>query len=48
MAEETIVAVFPSRVFRQSSRYVRAGSALKGAEELAGKRVGIQEWAHTA
>ena len=44
----TAIPVFPSRVFRQSSLYVRAGSPLKGAEELAGKRVGVPEWAQTA
>lgn len=42
------IPVFPSRVFRQSSLYVRADSPLKGAEELAGKRIGIPEWAQTA
>ena len=44
----TAIPVFPSRVFRQSSLYVRADSPLKGAGELAGKRVGIPEWAQTA
>ena len=42
------IPVFPSRVFRQSSLYVRADSPLKGAGELAGKRIGIPEWAQTA
>ena len=40
--------VFPSRVFRQSSIYVREDSPLKGPEDLAGKKVGIPEWAQTA
>jgi len=40
--------VFPSRVFRHSSIYVRADSALSRPEELAGKRVGVPEWAQTA
>ena len=44
----TAIPVFPSRVFRQSSLYVRADSPLKGAGELAGKRIGIPEWAQTA
>ena len=44
----TAIPVFPSRVFRQSSLYVRADSPLEGARELAGKRVGIPEWAQTA
>lgn len=44
----TAIPVFPSRVFRQSSLYIRADSSLKGAGELAGKRIGIPEWAQTA
>jgi len=44
----TAIPVFPSRVFRQSSLYVPAGSPLKDAEDLAGKRIGIPEWAQTA
>ena len=44
----TAIPVFPSRVFRQSSLYVRADSPLKSAGELAGKRIGIPEWAQTA
>ena len=44
----TAIPVFPSRVFRQSSLYIRSDSPLKGAEELAGKRIGIPEWAQTA
>ncbi len=44
----TAIPVFPSRVFRQSSLYVRAGSPIADAAELSGKRVGIPEWAQTA
>jgi 4,5-dihydroxyphthalate decarboxylase len=44
----TAIPVFPSRVFRQSSFYVRAGSHLKSAEQLAGCRIGVPEWAQTA
>ena len=44
----TAIPVFPSRVFRQSSLYVRADSPLKSAAEFAGKRIGIPEWAQTA
>ena len=40
--------VFPSRVFRHSSIYVRAGGAVRRPEDLAGKRVGVPEWAQTA
>lgn len=44
----TAIPVFPSRVFRQSSLYVRAGSPIKSAEDLRGKKIGIPEWAQTA
>lgn len=44
----TAIPVFPSRVFRQSSIFVRAGSPIRDAAELSGKRVGIPEWAQTA
>ena len=40
--------VFPSRVYRQSSIYVRTDSTLTRLEELAGKRIGVPEWAQTA
>jgi len=40
--------VFPSRVFRHSSIYVGGGSGIARAEDLAGKRVGVPEWAQTA
>ena len=39
--------VFPSRVFRHSSIYVRNGG-VAAPEDLAGKRVGVPEWAQTA
>ncbi len=39
--------VFPSRVFRHSSFYVRSGE-FSDPNQLAGKRVGIPEWAMTA
>jgi len=42
------IPVFPSRVFRLQSLYVRADSGLKGPEDLKGKRVGVPEWAQTA
>lgn len=44
----TAIPVFPSRVFRQSSLFVRADSTLREASALAGKRIGIPEWAQTA
>jgi 4,5-dihydroxyphthalate decarboxylase len=44
----TAIPVFPARAFRQSCIYVRADSELDAAESLAGRRVGIPEWAQTA
>lgn len=41
------IPVFPSRAFRHSSIFVRAGT-LTDPRELAGRRVGIPEWAQTA
>ena len=40
--------VFPSRVFRHSSIYIRSKSGITCPEDLAGKRVGVPEWAQTA
>jgi len=40
--------VFPSRVFRQGSLYVRRNGGVKTVNDLAGKRIGIPEWAQTA
>ena len=42
------IPVFPSRVFRQSALYVNARLGLRDPKELAGRRVGIPEWAQTA
>ncbi|MPZ86579.1 MAG: 4,5-dihydroxyphthalate decarboxylase [Nitriliruptorales bacterium] len=44
----TAIPVFPSRAFRQSSIYIRAGSPLRSPEDLREKRVGVPEWAQTA
>ncbi len=44
----TAIPVFPSRIFRQSSIFVRADGGLERPEDLAGKRVGLPEWAQTA
>jgi 4,5-dihydroxyphthalate decarboxylase len=44
----TAIPVFPSRVFRQSSVYIRRDGPIKRAEDLRGKRVGLPEWAQTA
>jgi len=40
--------VFTSRVFRHSSIYVRSDGAIARPEDLAGKRIGVPEWAQTA
>lgn len=44
----TAIPVFPSRVFRLSSLYVRRAGRVRGPRDLAGKRVGIPEWAQSA
>ncbi len=48
--DRSIVAipVFPWRVFRLSSFYVRENGPIKRPEDLVGKRVGVPEWAQTA
>jgi 4,5-dihydroxyphthalate decarboxylase len=42
------IPVFPSRVFRQSAFYVAANRNIRGPQDLAGKRIGVPEWAQTA
>lgn len=42
------IPVFPSRMFRHSAIYVPTGTALAAGADLAGRRVGIPEWAQTA
>jgi len=42
------IPVFPSRVFRLSSLYVRSGGRVKSPAELKGCRIGVPEWAQTA
>ncbi len=42
------IPVFPSRVFRLSSIYVRPDGPVKKPEDLAGKRIGVPEWGQTA
>jgi 4,5-dihydroxyphthalate decarboxylase len=40
--------VFVSRVFRHSAIYIRSDGAVSRPEDLAGKRIGVPEWAQTA
>ena len=42
------IPVFPSRIFRHSSIFVRADGPVKKPEDLAGKRIGVPEWGMTA
>jgi 4,5-dihydroxyphthalate decarboxylase len=42
------IPVFPSRVARHSSVYIRRDGAVKSPADLKGKRIGIPEWAQTA
>jgi 4,5-dihydroxyphthalate decarboxylase len=42
------IPVFPSRTFRHSSIYVRTDGRITSPEQLAGKKVGMPEWAQTA
>ncbi|MDP2268434.1 MAG: 4,5-dihydroxyphthalate decarboxylase, partial [Deltaproteobacteria bacterium] len=48
--DETLKAipVFPSRTFRLSSFYVHRDGNIRKPEDLAGKKVGLPEWAQTA
>ena len=44
----TALPVFLSRAFRHSMFYVRAGAGLHGPADLAGRTIGVPEWAQTA
>src|SRR5258706_1179220 len=48
--DKSIIAlpVFPSRIFRHSSLFVRRGGPIKKISDLSGRRVGVPEWAQTA
>lgn len=43
-----LIPVFPSRVFRLSSIFVRPDGKVKTPEDLRGKRIGVPEWGQTA
>lgn len=42
------IPVFPSRVFRHSSIYLRAQAGITRPEQLEGRNIGMPEWAQTA
>lgn len=42
------IPVFPSRMFRHSSIYVRSDAGIRTPEDLRGKTAGVPEWAQTA
>jgi 4,5-dihydroxyphthalate decarboxylase len=42
------IPVFPSRVFRHSSIYVRSDAGIRAPEQLAGKRIGLPTWSQSA
>ncbi|MBI3515634.1 MAG: 4,5-dihydroxyphthalate decarboxylase [Proteobacteria bacterium] len=44
----TAIPVFPSRVFRHSSIYVRRDGAVRAPADLKGRKIGVPEWAQTA
>lgn len=47
-ASLTAIPVFPSRIFRHSSFYVRRDGAVKAPRDLVGRRVGVPQWSQTA
>ncbi len=44
----TAIPVFPSRIFRQSAIYLHREAGIGEPAQLAGRKVGIPEWAQTA
>ena len=42
------VPVFPSRAFRHDSIYIRTDRGIRGAADLAGRRIGVPEYQQTA
>jgi len=43
-----LIPVFPSRLFRHSGIYVRAGGPIREPADLAGKKIAVSQWAQTA
>ena len=43
-----LIPIFPSRLFRLSSIYVRSDGLIKTPEDLRGKKIGLPQWAQTA
>jgi len=43
-----LIPVFPSRLFRHSGIYIRAGGPVKSPADLAGKKIVVAQWAQTA
>ncbi len=43
-----VIPVFPSRAFRHSAVYIRTGGRVAKPADLAGKRIGMPQWAQTA
>ena len=46
--EFSAVPVYPKRTFRHGAIHVPRGGAVRGPEDLAGRRVGLQHWSTTA
>lgn len=43
-----LIPVFPSRLFRHSGIYIRTDGPIRKPTDLAGKKIGIAQWAQTA
>lgn len=43
-----LIPVFPSRLFRHSGIYIRAGGPIREAADLRGRKIAVAQWAQTA